>query len=125
MSRVLLPSSGEIEIPPWVDDLASFRHWVDSGALLEKLLGRSRPRWRRPTRAAAYMAPLGTNSMLDAGYSLGPNWSRRTPRLISGGLAHGNRPRFAFSLATFSTPRLRAAVRIVNFRESALCRTFE
>jgi len=46
MSRVLLPSSGEIEIPPWVDDLASFRHWVDSGALLEKLLGRSRPRWR-------------------------------------------------------------------------------
>ena len=36
MSRVMVPSSGELEIPAWVNDLASFRHWADSGALPEK-----------------------------------------------------------------------------------------
>ncbi len=37
MSRVVAPPYGEIEIPVWVNDLASFRRWVHSGVLPEKL----------------------------------------------------------------------------------------
>ena len=37
MSRVIVPTHGEIEIPVWVNDLASFRKWVHSGVLPEKL----------------------------------------------------------------------------------------
>ncbi len=36
MSRVMVPSAGELQIPLWVNDLASFRRWADSGALPEK-----------------------------------------------------------------------------------------
>ncbi len=37
MSLVVTQTHGQIEIPVWVNDLASFRKWVHSGVLPEKL----------------------------------------------------------------------------------------
>ena len=37
MSIVMTQTHGQIEIPVWVNDLASFRKWVHSGVLPEKL----------------------------------------------------------------------------------------